>query len=70
MASRSTLITPLLKSFTALKNLFAKSPRSLRGEELRQWINARPEIAEGAKQGFKDIREGRYRKVSRRQDQP
>jgi hypothetical protein len=69
MATRSTFFKPVLKRFAALKNLLVKSPRSLRGEELRAWINARPEIAEGAKQGFKDIREGRFRKVSRRSDQ-
>jgi hypothetical protein len=57
----------LLKRFAGLKNLFGKSPRSLRGEELRAWINAQPDLVEGIKRGFKDIEEGRYRRIPPKQ---
>jgi hypothetical protein len=60
------LSSPLHKAFAAAKNLLGKGKRS-RNEELREWLDAHPEIAEESKKGFEDIRAGRYRKISRRQ---
>ena len=33
-------------------------------EELRNYLDAHPEIAEGSRKGFEDIREGHYRTVA------
>jgi hypothetical protein len=70
MISGSPLIAGVRRGLLAVKSLFVKSPRSLRGEELRQWINAQPHLVEETKAGFKDIDEGRYSRIPPRQDKP
>jgi hypothetical protein len=53
-------------ALAALVGLFSKTPkRAMTGDELRDWINAQPDIAKEARQGFEEIEAGRYRKVSR-----
>ena len=40
----------------------AHSPLS--GEDLRSWILSKPEVIEGTRRGFDEIRQGRFRRVS------
>ncbi len=67
MQAPSTLFHGMQRGFATIKGLFTRSSNaSMSGEELRGWLNARPEIADEAKQGFEQIEAGQYRKVSRR----
>ena len=65
MFTQHSLLSGALRGFAAIKGFFRPSRRGLRGEELREWANSQPGLAEEARQGFTGIEEGRYRKVSR-----
>ncbi len=67
MQAPSSLFHGMQRGLAAIKGIFAKSSNALTsGEDLRDWLNARPDIADEARQGFKQIDAGQYRKVSRR----
>ena len=67
MQAPGSLLHGVQKGFVAIKSFFVKPAHSpVVGEDLRGWLNARPEIAGEAKQGFEQIQAGQYREVSRR----
>jgi hypothetical protein len=64
----------LARTKRTLLSLVGKSPKvpkdpAERRRILRDWLEQHPEMIEAADRGFRDIREGRYEKLSRPSDQ-
>ena len=63
--STNVVANGLTRTVKAVKGLLAKGSRSKDGD-LKAWLREHPDVTEESERGFKDIREGRYTKMSRR----
>jgi hypothetical protein len=62
MFSRSIYMAVAGPIVKAIRSLMGKQTKS--DADFTAWLNKHPEIDEGARRGFADIRAGRYRKIN------
>ena len=65
MAISPGSVARALMDFVATRRPWKKPRRHMTQAEFRRWLEEHPEVSEGARRGFEDIRAGRYRVVSR-----